>query len=157
MSKLDVEVNMIVETTHFGKIEIQEENIIIFEEGIPGFEDIHNYGIINNEDPESPFCWIQAIEKPELAFALVDPFAIKKDYDFELNEENVSALGIEEPSHVAVYAIVVVPEDLNKISMNLKAPIIVNTNNKKAAQIILNSDKYTVRHFIIDELHSQEV
>lgn len=148
---------MFIETTHFGKIEIQEENIIFFEEGIPGFEDIHRFGIINNEDPESPFCWIQAIEKPDLAFALVDPFAIKKDYDFEINDENVSTLGIEEPSQVTVYAIVVVPEDLNSISMNLKAPVIVNTKNRKAAQVILNSDKYSVRHSIMDELHNQEV
>ena len=148
---------MFIETTHFGKIDIPEEHIIVFEEGIPGFEDIHRFGIINNEDPESPFCWIQAIEKPELAFALVNPFAIKKDYDFELNDENAIALDIEEPSQVTVYAIVVVPEDLNKISMNLKAPIIVNTKNKKAAQVILNSDKYSVRHFIMDELHNQEV
>lgn len=148
---------MIVETKNFGKIEIEEDNIICFEEGIPGFEDIHKYGIINNEDSESPFCWIQSIEKPELAFALVNPFLIKSDYEFDLNEENVSALGIEEASQVAVYAIVVVPEDIKKISMNLKAPIIVNTHNKKAAQIILNSDKYTVRHFIVDELHGQEV
>lgn len=148
---------MILETKHFGKIEIREEDIIVFEEGIPGFEDIHRYGMISNEDPESPFCWIQAIEKPELAFALVNPFAIKKDYEFELSDESVSALGIEEPSQVAVYSIVVVPEDIKRISMNLKAPIIVNMNNKKAAQIILNSDKYTVRHFIMDELQNQEV
>ena len=148
---------MIIKTTHFGEIEILEENILDFEEGILGFEDIHKFGVINSEDPESPFCWIQAIEKPELAFALVDPFAIRKDYDFELNEESVSALGIDEPSQVAVYSIVVVPEDVKRISMNLKAPIIVNTNNKKAAQIILNSEKYTVRHFIMDELQKQEV
>ncbi|PYG89115.1 flagellar assembly factor FliW [Ruminiclostridium sufflavum DSM 19573] len=148
---------MIVETKHFGKIEMKEENIVVFEEGIPGFEDIHRYGIINNEDPESPFCWIQAMEKQELAFALVDPFAIKKDYDFELNDENVAALGIEEPSQVEVYAVVVVPEDVSKISMNLKAPVIINKKNKKAAQVVLNSDKYTVRHFIIDELQNQEV
>lgn len=150
-------IKMILETKHFGKIEIREEDIIVFEEGIPGFEDIHRYGMISNEDPESPFCWIQAIEKPELAFALVNPFAIKKDYEFELSDESVSALGIEEPSQVAVYSIVVVPEDIKRISMNLKAPIIVNMNNKKAAQIILNSDKYTVRHFIMDELQNQEV
>jgi flagellar assembly factor FliW len=41
--------------------------------------------------------------------------------------------------------------------MNLKAPIIVNMNNRKAAQIILDTDKYTVRHFILDELRKQEV
>jgi flagellar assembly factor FliW len=148
---------MIIETTHFGQIEINEENILDFEEGILGFEDIRRFGIINSEDPESPFSWIQAIEKPELAFALVDPFAIKKDYDFELKDENANFLRIEDPSQVAVFAIVVIPEDTKKISMNLKAPIIVNTNNKKAAQIILNSDKYTVRHFILDELQQQGV
>lgn len=148
---------MIIETTHFGKIEIAEENILHFDEGILGFEEIKEYGLIDNEDSESPFCWIQAIEMPELAFALVDPFAIKKDYDFELTDEDVSSLGIDIPSQVTVFAIVVVPEDTKKISMNLKAPIIINTNNRKAAQIILNSDKYTVRHFILDELQKQEV
>lgn len=148
---------MIIETKHFGEIEIGEENILYFEEGILGFEDIHNFGIVNNEDSESPFCWIQAIEKPQLAFALVDPFAIKKDYDFELSDENAKMLGIEDPSQVTVFSIVVVPDDIKKISMNLKAPIIINKSNKKAAQIILNSDKYTVRHFILDELQKQGV
>lgn len=148
---------MILKTTHFGEIEINEENIIDFKGGIPGFEDIHKYGLINNEDPESPFSWIQAIEKPELAFALVDPFAIKKDYDFELSEENVSLLGIENPSQISVFSIVVVPEDITKISMNLRAPIIINTSNKQAAQVIVETDKYSVRHFILDELKEQGV
>ena len=148
---------MLVKTTHFGEIEISEEDIIDFEEGIFGFEGIHRYGIINSEDPESPFKWIQAIEKPELAFALVNPFAIKRDYEFELKDEATKFLGIESPSQVVVFAILVIPEDTTKISMNLKAPIVLNTNNKKAAQIILDSDKYTVRHFILDELKKQEV
>jgi flagellar assembly factor FliW len=148
---------MIIETTHFGEIEIIKENILDFEEGILGFEDIHKFGIIYSEDQESPFIWIQAIEKPELAFALVDVFAIKKDYDFELKDEDVNSLGIEDASQVAVFAILVIPEDEKKISMNLKAPIIVNSKNNKAAQIILNSDKYTVRHFILDELQKQGV
>jgi len=148
---------MIIETTHFGQIEIIEENILDFEEGILGFEDVRRFGIINSEDPESPFSWIQAIEKPELAFALVNPFAIKKDYDFELNDQDASSLRIENPTQVAIFAIVVIPEDTKRISMNLKAPIIVNTKNRKAAQIILNSDKYMVRHFILDELQKQGV
>jgi len=148
---------MFIKTTHFGEIEIDEEDILDFKEGILGFEDIHKFGVINSEDQESPFSWIQSIEKPELAFALVNPFAVKKDYDFELKDENASSLGVEDPSQVAVFAILVIPEDIKKISMNLKAPIIVNTNNKKAAQIILDSDKYTVRHLILDELQKQGV
>ncbi len=69
----------------------------------------------------------------------------------------MEALDIQDASHVAVYAVVVVPEDINKISMNLRAPIVVNTLNKKALQVILDTDKYTVRHYIMDEIHKQEV
>lgn len=148
---------MIMETKHFGQIEIDEESIIYFEEGIPGFDDIHRYGVIKSEDPESPFSWIQAIEDSEIAFALVNPFAVKNDYDFELKNKYAKNLEIEDINQVVVYAVVVVPEDISKISMNLKAPIIVNMNNRKAAQIILDTDKYTVRHFILDELRKQEV
>lgn len=148
---------MIIQSKHFGEIEIHDENILHFEHGILGFEYIDRFGLVKNEDEDSPFCWIQAIESPELAFALVNPFAIKKDYDFELSDEDALVLGIENPSQVEVFSIVVVPEDNKKISMNLKAPIIVNNSNKKAAQIILDSDKYTVRHFILEELQKQEV
>lgn len=148
---------MILETKHFGQIELKDEDIILFEEGILGFEDVKKFGLISNEDPESPFCWLQAIDRPELAFAMVDPFAIKKDYDFDLKEETVSALEIDSPTQVNVLSIVVVPEDLNKISMNLKAPIVINSEKKKAAQVILDTDRYTVRHYIMDELQKQEV
>lgn len=148
---------MVIETTHFGKIEVSETDILFFDEGIIGFEDVKKFGVINSEDPESPFKWIQAVDKADLAFALIDPFKIKKDYDFELKDEYVEALGITDASEVVVYSIVVVPEDIKKISMNLKAPLIINKTNNKGAQIILDTDKYTVRHFILDELQNQEV
>ena len=148
---------MFIETTHFGKIEIDQADILNFEEGIIGFEDVKQFGIIDSEDPESPFKWIQAIDKPELAFALVDPFKIKKDYDFDLKDDAVEYLGVKDASELMVFSIVVVPEDIKKISMNLKAPLIINRTNNKAAQIILDTDKYTVRHFILDELQKQEV
>ncbi len=148
---------MFIETTHFGQIEINEADILNFEEGIIGFEDVKKFGIIDSEDPESPFKWIQAVDKPELAFALVDPFKIKKDYDFDLTDEEVEYLGVNDASEVMVFSIVVVPEDIKKITMNLKAPLIINKTNNKAAQIILDTDKYTVRHLILDELQKQEV
>ena len=88
---------------------------------------------------------------------MVDPFKIKKDYDFDLKDEAVEYLGVKDASELMVFSIVVVPEDIKKISMNLKAPLIINRTNNKAAQIILDTDEYTVRHFILDELQKQEV
>jgi flagellar assembly factor FliW len=148
---------MLLQTKHFGQIEVEEESFISFEEGLPGFENSREYVLINSADEASPFKWLQSVDEPQIAFAVVNPFTIKKDYAFELSDETVENLGIEKPGDVAAFSIMVVPEELEKMSMNLKAPVIINSKNRKAAQIILDTDKYTVRHYILDELRKQEV
>lgn len=146
---------MLLNTKYFGEIEINEEQIIIFEEGIPSFENIHRYSIISTPEQDSPFFWLQCIDQPELAFALVNPFLIKKDYDFELTQDNLDKLDIKSESEIAVYAIVVIPEDITKASMNLRAPIIVNSRTKKAAQIIIDISRYDIKNYIFEELKKQ--
>lgn len=148
---------MLLKTKHFGEIEIEEKNILRFDNGLPGFEPCKRYILLENEDQASPFRWLQCVDRPEVAFAVADPFPIVKDYDFELDDESAKRLGIEKSGDVAVYVIVVVPEDLKKTSMNLKAPLIINSRNKRGGQIILDTGKYTVRHYISDELRRQEV
>jgi len=148
---------MLLKTKHFGEIEIDEKNVLKFDNGLPGFEPCKKYILLGNEEEASPFRWLQCVDQPEVAFAIADPFPIVRDYDFELDDESAKKLGIEKSEDVAVYVIVVVPEDYKKMSMNLKAPLIVNSRNKKGTQIILDTDKYTVRHYILDELRRQEV
>lgn len=148
---------MILNTRHFGEIELKDKGVLQFEAGLPGFEQIKEFIIIDSAEENSPFKWLQSIDEPKLAFAIVNPFVFKEDYDFVLSDETVELLEISQERDIAVYAIVVVPEDFNKISMNLKAPIVVNLMNRKAAQIILDTDKYTVRHYILDELRRREV
>lgn len=144
-------------TRHFGEININSESIIKFENGIPGFEKARNFIIIDSEDGESPFKWLQCIDIPELALAVINPFFVRKDYDLELSDETVKGLEIKDESDVRVYSIVVVPEDITKMTMNLKAPLIVNSQNRMGEQIILDTDKYSVRHYILDEIRKQEV
>ena len=146
---------MLLNTKHFGEININEEQIITFSDGIPGFESLTKYSIIQTQDPDSAFCWMQSTENAELAFALVNPFMIKADYEFELTQEKLDMLNIRAPEEVVVYAIVVIPEDVSKASMNLKAPIIINTTTKKGAQIIIDNSKYEIRNFIMDEIQKQ--
>jgi len=146
---------MKLNTKHFGEIDIDEKGIIEFDEGIPGFETAKKYVLLGTEDEESPFRWLQSVDKPELAFAIVDPFAIKEDYDIEISDEIIQKLWIEKLEEVLVYSIVVVPEDMTKMSMNLKAPVIINTCNRKGAQVVLDTDAYSVRHYILDELRRQ--
>ena len=147
---------MLLQTKHFGEVEIDEKRIIEFNSGLLGFEELKEFTLIGNEDETSPFKWLQCVNEPQMAFAVANPFLIVKDYDFELNDEEAEKLGIEKSEEVAVYVIVVVPEELEKMSMNLKAPLIINSRNRKGAQIVLDTDKYTVRHYILEELRRQE-
>lgn len=148
---------MLLETKHFGEIEIIEENVLSFDSGLPGFENIKKYIVIDNPDEQSIFKWLQSVDDPQLAFAVINPFQIRADYDFEISDEDATDLGIENNKDILVYSILVVPDDLTKVSMNLKAPVIINARNRKGAQIVLDTDKYTVRHYILDELRRQEV
>ncbi len=146
----------VLQTRHFGEIRIAEESVLKFDEGLPGFEQLNKFVLIGNEDKTSPFGWLQCVNEPQIAFAIANPFMIVADYDFELPDEAARELCIAKEDDVAVYSIVVVPDDLTRISMNLKAPLIINCSTNKGAQIILDTDKYTVRHYILDEIRRQE-
>ena len=148
---------MLLQTKHFGEIEIDEKSILRFDSGLPGFELLKEFILIGSEDETSPFKWLQCVNEPQMAFAIANPFLIVKDYDFILSDEAAIRLEIKKNEDIAVYVIVVVPEDFEKISMNLKAPLIINIKNRKGEQIILDTDKYTVRHYILDELRRQGV
>jgi len=177
---------MLLKTRHFGEIEIDEKNIIYFIEGIPGFNHVRKFVIISNEildrrlkseeeikknedshgcdnnsdcnnESFSPFKWLQCIDDPDLAFAIVNPFVIKPDYEIELSSDVIETLEVEKEEDVVLYAIVVVPEDITKMTMNLKAPLVINVKNKKGMQAILDTEKYSVRHYIMEEKARQEV
>jgi flagellar assembly factor FliW len=106
---------MLLQTKHFGEIETNDKNILRFESGLPGFEQLKEFFLIDSNDVTSPFKWFQCVNEPQIAFAVANPFLIVKDYDFELNDESVKKLEIEKSEDVAVYVIVVVPEDFKKM------------------------------------------
>ncbi|HEX9059538.1 MAG TPA: flagellar assembly protein FliW [Clostridia bacterium] len=148
---------MQVATKHFGTIEIDDKNIIAFPEGLPGFESDRKFAIVENNGEGHPFKWLQSIVNPNTAFVIVNPFDIIHDYDIEISDETVKKLEIENIGDIVILSIVVIPQEVSKMSINLKAPVIINTKNGKGMQVILDTDKYCVRHYILEELHGQEV
>ncbi len=143
---------MKLKTRHFGEIEINEEDILVFDDGILGFEDSKKYIIINNPDPKVPFMWLQGVDEPELAFVITDPFLFVKDLEFDIPDRTVEELAAEKPQDIVVYSIAVVPEDIKEMTINLKGPIVINGINKKAKQIVLENDKYSLKHKIFSDL-----
>ena len=148
---------MLINTKHFGEIEIDEKGIVFFDGGLPGFEELRKFALLMQEKDNTPFHWLQSIEDPGIAFVIVNPLELKKDYDIEVNDLVLDSIGIEKPEDILVYSIVVIPQDIKKISMNLKAPIIINKEKRKGIQTVLDTDRYSVRHFILEELKRREV
>ncbi len=147
---------MILQTKYFGDLDINESDIIRFNHGLPGFDKVHEFILINNEEEGSPFKWLQGVSEPKPAFVIVDPFAIKKDYEIKLIDEVLKELEIEEAETVSLYCIVVVPDDITKMTVNLQAPVVINTISRKGRQYILDTDRYGVRHYVLEELHGRE-
>lgn len=142
---------MKLSTKNFGEIEIQEQDIINFPEGILGFEEEKQFVIINNEDEYNPFHWLQSVQNPELAFVIINPFFVFPNYDIILPKSAQDKLKIEDEKDVAIYSIVVVPEDMEKMTTNLSGPIVINAEKKLGKQVILDDDRYTTKHYVFQQ------
>lgn len=138
-------------TKHFGEIEINENTIIEFPEGIPGFEDFKRYVVLKNPDPDNPFHWLQCVDREDLVFVVINPFMVKEDYDFMIPDGVVEKLDIEKEEDVAVLTFVVIPEDIKKMTVNLKGPLVINVKNKLGKQLILDDPNYPSKYYIAQE------
>lgn len=140
---------MILETKHFGRIEVGEEKIIEFPHGLVAFEDMKRYVLIDDNDGDIPLSWLQSLENPDLAFVVMNPFYIIKDYEFEIPPADKEELEIESSEDVAVFTIVVVPQEIAKMTTNLAAPLVINAKARKGKQIVLQNNKYHTRHLLL--------
>ncbi|WP_372999318.1 flagellar assembly protein FliW [Lutispora sp.] len=140
---------MKVSTKFFGELEVQDKDIVFFEDGIPGFKEHSRYALIH--DGESDFSYLQSVDTQNICFILVPPAVIIGNYDIEVSEDTVEKLEIEKEEYVSLYTILTIPEDINNMTANLKAPIVINMKNNKGKQEILDDDRYEIRHKVIKE------
>jgi flagellar assembly factor FliW len=139
---------MNISTVFFGDLQVEEKDTITFKQGIPGFEGLTQYTIIQ-PDEGIPFLYLQSLDLGELSFLVTNPFLSFKNYDFELPEFVQEELQIEQPEDVQVWSIVTVNEDFSNVTVNLLAPIIVNYKSRLAKQIILHDTEYKVKHELV--------
>lgn len=115
---------------------------LFFEDGIPGFSHLQFFQLMQEE--ESPLFHVQSIEEPDVGFWVVDPFAFFPDYTFTLPEAPKEALRISEDTPMAFFSIVTI-RSAEQVTVNLKAPIVINLSNRMAKQVILPEDTYPIR------------
>ena len=140
-----------INTLRFGELEIEEQDVVRFADGIPAFEDEHEFVVLPYEEG-TPYMFLQSLMTPELAFLMTDPFVFFPDYSFELDDENMEKLAINSMDDVLVCTLISVPRSgVADMTTNLLAPVVINRHTMQARQIVLEKTQYTTKHRLFPE------
>ena len=133
-----------------GEIEYESGNIITFKKEIPGFEGLSEFILVDLKDYE-PFKLLQSLEDDEIGVIVTSPFEFEEEYEVNLSKEIISRLEIKEEKDVIIVTTITLNSDPTKITTNLKAPIIINNENRFGEQIIVDNLKYEIKQPLIKE------
>ena len=144
---------MKVNTRVFGEIDIEDEKSIFFEQGIIGFPDLQNFALIYNSEKEKKgaISWLQSLDEPTFALPVMDPLTMCPDYNPQVEDELLKPLGELTEDNLFVLVTVTVPQNIEEIAINLKAPIVINSVTRRAGQVIVEDD-YPVKYKIYDKI-----
>lgn len=145
---------MLVNTKHFGEIDLDEEKIIHFEQGIVGFEEYKNYTLIYDieEGENHVISWLQCLDDAALALPVINPYLVKTDYDPRVEDELLKPLGEIKEDSLIVFTSLTVPSDVKKMTANLKAPFVINGDTKKGIQVIVENADYAVKYNVYEAI-----
>ena len=143
---------MKVDTSRFGQLDISEDKIIHFTEGLYGFEKETEFAFLPfNPNVESPMEWMQSLKSSHLAFVITDPFLYLPDYKLKLCKEDKKVVELSDAEPFLTRAIVTIPENYAEMPANLIAPLIINKEKAIAKQFVLTNMDYDTRHYLLPE------
>lgn len=135
---------MIVKTRDFGEQDVSEDKIISFPNGIFAFEDEHRFVMLSPLGDDVYPAWLQSVDNENLCFIVFDPCQIVSDYSVTADEESLEAAQFGKDPQPHYLTLAVVPEEYKDTTVNLKSPILVNTEKMLAAQIIA-AENYPIK------------
>lgn len=149
---------MKVNTRIFGEIDIEEDKIITFPNGIIGFPELTRFTLIHDEEKGigSGLRWLQSLQETAFAMPVMDPLLVKDDYNPQVNDELLEPAGNINNDNMLVLVTVTVPSDITKMTVNLRGPIVINAEEKKACQIIVDGDDFPVKYPIYEALQARK-
>lgn len=148
---------MNLKTRLFGEIFVDEKKVICFEDGLIGFEQLKKFMIIHDADAKShKMLWLQSLDDTDIAFPVIDPLVAKPDYNPTVEDELFKNIGEIKEDGLLVLTTITVPKDIIKMSVNLKAPIVINSVTLRGCQIIVDNEDYPVKYCIYDILKAQK-
>ncbi|NUN07329.1 MAG: flagellar assembly protein FliW [Bdellovibrio sp.] len=147
---------MIISTSRFGQVELKQEDVLTFHEGLLGFADLRKFVLLDDPNDEI-FAWLQSCESPHIAFPVLEPELFAPQYKANLTKSDMESLKLTAQSKARYFSIVTIPDDPTLMTANLKAPIIVNIEQRVARQCVLQDNNLAIREPIFTKLQQRVV
>lgn len=148
---------MTIKTKLFGEISVSEDKTLFFQDGIIGFPEMKHFLLIHDAERENAsISWLQSIEEPAFAMPVMDPLKLLSDYNPVVEDEQLAQLEALSPDSMLVLVTITVPREITGMTANFKAPIIINAGNNRACQLIIEDERYQVKHPVYELLKKKE-
>jgi flagellar assembly factor FliW len=145
---------MLVQTTRFGPIDVDEGKIIALKDGLLGFPRHQRFALVQTA-PDPVLYWMQSVDDPDLAFVVCDPLTFVPDYQVPVRQDDVEALGLHDLCDCQV--LVIVNKANGDLTANLLGPIVVGARSLRAKQLVLSDKRYGTRHRLMPADPAQAV
>ena len=137
---------MKLQTKYFGQIDYEAEEALAFPGGLFGFEEEREFLLLPFEGSLGTLLCFQSTQTPALAFVAMDPFALLPDYAPVLQPQELRELGVKDSQELGFYVLCVVKKPVSDSTVNLKCPVAIHPETRRARQVILETDAYEMRH-----------
>jgi flagellar assembly factor FliW len=147
---------MLIDTTRFGSVEVSEEDLIFFPEGVLGFSELSRFVLLDDPNDEI-FAWLQSCESPKVAFPVLEPELFAENFRVELSRHDLDSLGLKSMEGSRSFSLITIPADPTQMTANLKAPVVINVETRTGRQCVLQDNNLAIREPIFSQLHQRVV
>ena len=141
---------MLIQTSRFGEIEVEENQIINFPSGLVGFSEDRKF-VIREDDAAAPFLWLQSVDSNGLAFVMIEPHVSVSNYELELTQEHLNKLDAKKIEELRVFVLVTMAKEIKDVTINLQGPLLFNLEKRLGLQFIITDGKYSTRHLLFGD------
>lgn len=147
---------MKLNTRLFGEIEYGEADVIHFPQGLPSFEEERSFLLLPVEGSHDTLLCLQSVDTPALHFVVMNPFSLLPGYAPMLRESERELLGVEQDTDLCFYVLCAMKRPVSSSTINMKCPVALNPDRRVACQVILDTDRYHMRHPLSEFSHREE-
>ena len=147
---------MRLKTKYFGEIEYDLSETITFPTGLVGFDDEHSFLLLPFDGSGENLLCLQSTGTPALAFVVMDPFSLCPNYTPALRKAELQLFGVEDIQKLCFYVMCAVKQPVSASTVNLKCPLVIHPGTREARQIIMETERYGMRHSLAEFASREE-